>query len=87
MEIGKKADIIIYRTDSPQTAPDVNPVANMVFSGNGRDVDTTIIDGQIIMKNREFLNIDVKEVIEEANKSINRMIEKSELDDSVLSLF
>lgn len=74
IEIGKKADVIIIKTNSISMTPDVAPVENLVFSANGRDVDTVFIDGKLIMKDRKFRDIDVKEVIKNANKSAKMML-------------
>jgi len=83
LEVGKKADVIVVGTNSIQMTPDVATIANIIFSGNGRDVDTTIIDGEVIMKNREFLNIDVEEVINEANKSAAKMVEEARVFENI----
>ena len=42
---------------------------NLVYSSNGADVESVMIDGKIIMQNRKMLNIDEKEVIK-SNKPL-----------------
>ncbi|WP_432664826.1 amidohydrolase [Wukongibacter baidiensis] len=83
LEVGKKADVIVVDANSIHMTPDVATIANIVFSGNGRDVDTAIIDGKVIMKNREFLNIDLEEVIEEANKSAAKMAREAKVFENI----
>ena len=86
LEIGKKADIIVVKTDSCHMGPTHDVVANLVFSGNGRDVDTVIIDGNIIIKNRKFKNIDVDEIIKNGNECAQRIAEKTDIFNRINNL-
>ena len=73
LEPGKKADLIVVDLTSPAMTPDIAPVNNFVFAGNGRDVSTVMIDGQLIMDKRIFLQADADEIIARANRSARRM--------------
>lgn len=73
LEVGKKADIIVVDTNSLHLTPAVDPVANMIFSGNGRDVDTTIVDGNVLMKGKRFTQLDEQEIIDRAVQSAEKM--------------
>lgn len=73
LEVGKKADVIIVDTNSIHMSPCVDPIANFVFSGNGRDVDTVIVDGKLLMKNKVFTELNLERIIENANKSASKM--------------
>jgi 5-methylthioadenosine/S-adenosylhomocysteine deaminase len=64
LEIGKKADIIIVETQSPNMMPNYNPYATLVYQANPSNVVTTIVNGDIVMENRQMKNVDVKEVKE-----------------------
>ena len=71
IEIGKKADIILVDLKTPTMTPVLtypvrNIVPNLVYSARGDEVNTVIIDGRIIMENREMLTVDEAEVLEEA---------------------
>ena len=52
LEVGKKADIAIIDCDQPNMVPMHDPVANLVYSSNAGNVDTVIVDGKVLMKNR-----------------------------------
>lgn len=54
LEKGKKADIIIIETHSPNMIPNHNPYATLVFQANPHNVDTTIVNGEIIVENRKL---------------------------------
>lgn len=66
LEPGKRADIIAINTDVPHLTPIWNPVATVVFAAQGSDVDTVIIDGRFVMRNREVLTMDERKIIAEA---------------------
>jgi 5-methylthioadenosine/S-adenosylhomocysteine deaminase len=69
LEEGKKADIIIVDFDKPHLAPLHNVVSHLVYSAVGGDVDTTIVDGKILMQGREVLTLDEDKVLERAQKT------------------
>lgn len=58
LEVGKKADIIIVDTKVPEMQPSISFVSNLVYAASGSLVDTTIIDGRVIMRRREVQTID-----------------------------
>ncbi len=57
LEVGKKADIIILDLEKPHAYPRYNIYSLIVYSLKSSDVETVIIDGEIVMKNRNFLTI------------------------------
>jgi len=68
LEPGKLADIIVIDQRKPHLVPVRNPISNLVYAACGSDVDTVIIDGNIIMQGREVKTIDEQEVIERAQE-------------------
>ncbi|MGF1681361.1 amidohydrolase [Photobacterium minamisatsumaniensis] len=64
LEVGKKADIIIVETQSPNMMPNYNPYATLVYQANPSNVATTIVNGDIVMENRQIQNIDMAEMRE-----------------------
>jgi 5-methylthioadenosine/S-adenosylhomocysteine deaminase len=74
IEVGKKADIILLDLNKPHLVPQHSLVANLIYSAQGSDVKTTIIDGKIVMKNREVLTLDEERVMYEAQKAAEKLI-------------
>ena len=73
IEAGKLADLIIIDTDQPHWQPLYDPYSHVCYTMQPGDVSTTIINGQIIMKDREILTLDeerVKSDISELGKEI-----------------
>jgi len=58
----KLADIVLIDLNDIEAIPLYNPASFLVYAANSRSVDTVIINGRIIYKNKEFINIDVNEV-------------------------
>ncbi|MCX7923203.1 MAG: amidohydrolase [Clostridia bacterium] len=73
---GMKADLIILDVDKPHLCPMNDPVSAVVYSAQASDVDTVIIDGNILMENRQLKTIDeelVKYKVKQiAEKRLNR---------------
>ncbi|MEA4920069.1 MAG: amidohydrolase family protein [Clostridiaceae bacterium] len=77
LEIGKRADIIIVNTKQPHLAPfNILPEARLVYHAQGQDVDTVIVDGQIMMEGRKLLCCDEKRILEDAEKAQNMLFER-----------
>jgi len=74
LEVGKKADIILIDFKKPHLTPVHNFYANIVYSACGSDVDTVIIDGKILMENRNVKTLDEEEVVLEAQKTATKLL-------------
>ena len=73
IEEGKKADIILIDIHKPHFYPRHNIVSSLVYSAQASDVDTVIIDGNIIMENRIMKNIDIEKIYSNINKCYMRL--------------
>jgi len=69
LEVGKQADIIILDFDKPHLTPRHSLYANIVYSAHGSDVDTVIVDGNILMLEREVKTLDEEEVKRAAQRT------------------
>lgn len=65
LEAGKKADLILIDMNKPHLQPVHNVVSLLGYSAGGGDVDTTIVNGVILMRNRKLLTIDEEELFSE----------------------
>lgn len=74
IEVGKKADLIFINTNKTHLYPENDLCTNLVYSANGSDVDTVIIDGKLIMQNRKLLNINEKHVKKNIAKVVKRLL-------------
>jgi 5-methylthioadenosine/S-adenosylhomocysteine deaminase len=69
LEIGKRADLILIDFSKPHLKPTHEVFASLVYSAHGSDVDTVIVDGEIVMENRRVKTLDETSVIKEAEKT------------------
>lgn len=70
---GLKADLTILDIDCPQFYPENNLVAALVYSANGSEVDTVIVNGKILMEKKQIKTIDTEKVYSECEKIIERI--------------
>lgn len=69
LEVGKKADITIIRLKGLHTSPTpLDVVSTIVYSAEASDVQTVIVEGELLMRDRKLLTLDESAVIEQANK-------------------
>ena len=60
---GYKADMIMVNLTAAHMIPRYDILANIIYSGQAADVDTVIVDGQIIMEHRRITKFDEQEVL------------------------
>ena len=65
---GYKADLISVDFSHPRFYPRFSIPAHLVYVANGNDVRTVIVDGKILMQERQLLTIDIKQVCQEVEK-------------------
>lgn len=74
IEEGKYADLIILNMDQPITKPTNDVFSQIVYNVKGTDVDTTIVNGNILMENRILKsNVNEKEIIDRCENIIERI--------------
>ena len=78
IEIGKRADLILVNLKSTRFEPVAlgnfsNLLPNLVYSAHGDDVDTTIIDGEIVMEHRNLKTVNEEKIIEIARKTFRSL--------------
>lgn len=54
IKVGKKADLIILNLDNPVTTPINDIFSTIVYNAKGHNVETTIINGKILMENKKI---------------------------------
>lgn len=70
---GKKADIAIIDLSGIHSSPLYEPYSHLVFSARSSDVRDVIVDGRLLVKNRENLHIDLESLKRLAMKAIERL--------------
>lgn len=73
IERGYKADIALLDTDLPQFYPRNDFISALCYSANGSETQTVIINGEIVMENKEFKTLDKEKIYYECQKRIERI--------------
>jgi 5-methylthioadenosine/S-adenosylhomocysteine deaminase len=73
IEPGKRADMILIDRSGIEWQPMREPASAFIENGSGGDVQTVIIDGKLVMRNREILTVDEERVIHEVNAAYRSM--------------
>ena len=81
LEKGKLADIILINLHELGLTPHTNPVSNLVYSGSGEYVDTVIVNGRILMRDKRLLTLDESKVMENARKHSAELMERAAIDN------
>jgi len=77
VEVGKRADLVLVDLRDPNLIPihrKETVVSDLVYSANGQNVDTTIVDGEPLMINRRFQKLDQDKIGSEVRSSIAQLI-------------
>lgn len=80
LEAGKKADIILVDLFKPHLAPGNMPLYQCVYFANGNDVDTVIVDGEILMRGGDVKSVSPAAVMASAEREAARAIERAGLE-------
>ena len=73
IEVGKKADIVLLDTKCPSMWPTNNLIASLSYSANGSETNTVIVNGEIVVENRQLLTMDEERIYFETNKIMERI--------------
>lgn len=74
---GKRADLIMVRTDDVTIAPFTDP-ANMIATATGAEhVDTVVVDGRILKRGGRLTTIDARQVVRDAAQSLEALLARA----------
>ena len=75
--MGKRADLVLVDLKQPNMMPihgKETVISNLVYSANGYNVDTTIVDGKVLMKDRRLAILDPSKIEEGVRESVAKLI-------------
>jgi 5-methylthioadenosine/S-adenosylhomocysteine deaminase len=68
LEAGKRADLISVSTGAARQTPLYDPLSHLVYATRGEDVQTTIVNGKVLMRDRQLKTLNRAAAIEAANR-------------------
>lgn len=83
LEPGKKADIILIDMFQPHLYPENMPLYRVAYFANGHDVETVIVNGEVLMENRQVKTVDEVEVLQAAQAELEAALRRTGLQHLV----
>jgi len=80
-EVGKQADVLTLRADTPNLAPMSDLVGAVVHSAGTHNVDSVFVAGRPVKRDGRFVDIDVRSVIARATASHDYVIGAAGIGD------
>jgi 8-oxoguanine deaminase len=79
LEIGKAADLFMVNLNTiPYTGALHDPLAAVILAGANHLVDTTIINGEVVVKDGKLVKVNQDEIIRNAGRISAEMVERAE---------
>ena len=78
LEVGRRADLVLLdltAIEEPYLDPDISPVDALLYRAKTRDVDTVMIDGEVVLQGGAFTQVDEAEVKRELREQLSRPLE------------
>jgi len=73
LEVGKRADVIMVNPRELHSTPHADPISSLVYSVQSSDVETCMVDGRVLMKNKQLLTMDREWILQESQKQFDRL--------------
>jgi 5-methylthioadenosine/S-adenosylhomocysteine deaminase len=80
LETGKRADCVVVALDRLHLTPRPDVVSAVVYAAEACDVKTVVIDGRVVMRERELTTVSEREVIAGAREQARDLFRRARLD-------
>ncbi len=77
IEVGKRADLVLFDTRRPEWRTIFNPVNTLVYNADGRSVHTVVVDGRVVVEGHKPLFVDEWELIQKVQKIGEEMLART----------
>jgi 5-methylthioadenosine/S-adenosylhomocysteine deaminase len=75
LEVGKRGDLIAVDLTRPHCTPVLNVVAALAYSARGSDVTHVLVDGEVVVRDRQCTRIDPAPLIERVSNRSRELAE------------
>jgi len=65
---GLRADLVVIDLDQPHLTPLYDPFSHLVYAATGADVQTVVVEGQVLVEDRQLLAFDLPETLAKARE-------------------
>ena len=67
----------MLKLDDPSFIPTRNLMNTVMMTASSQDVSDVIIDGEVVLKNREFTKLDEQEILYSGKKQLDDLLKRS----------
>ena len=81
IELGKRADLALVRLDLPNMVPihgEKTLISDLVYSARGQNVDTTIVDGNVLFSGGKFVTLDFDKIRDGVEAAVSKLVPESD---------
>lgn len=75
---GYRADLVIWKVRDPSLWPLHNPLANLIYSGEKRQVRDVIVNGKVLLRDGHLTTIDREDVLDQVLEVVERVKRREE---------
>ena len=79
LEVGKRADVVVIRTDGPHVEPGGDVYSRLVYACTARDVEHVLIDGELVVKHGEHQRLDREAILARSRTEARRLSARAKL--------
>ncbi|HEY8041940.1 MAG TPA: 5'-deoxyadenosine deaminase [Polyangiaceae bacterium] len=79
LEPGKRADLAVVRLDAAHVEPGGDVFSRLVYACGARDVVHVLVDGRLVVKDREHQTLDVQRVTARAREAATTLVARARL--------
>jgi 5-methylthioadenosine/S-adenosylhomocysteine deaminase len=79
IEVGKRADLVLYDRNQPEWRPLLNPLNNLVYAATGASVSTVMIDGRIVLDEGRFVTVDERSIYQRVEELAREQVRRAGL--------
>ncbi len=77
LEVGKKADVVLVDLNTPFAMPVHRVPSALVYNLSAREVDTVIVNGEILMRHKKVLFVDEQALLYEARQACQKLFKRA----------
>lgn len=79
LEVGKRADVVVVRIDGPHVEPGGDACSRLVYACSSRDVVHVMVDGELVVSNREHTRLDHDGVLSRARTQAKKLAARADV--------
>ena len=79
LEVGKRADLLVVDLGGPHIAPGGDVFSRLAYAAQARDVRHVMVDGRLVVRDREVLTVDAERAVATARAELKRVMARAGL--------